>query len=105
MADHIYGRIDLLKGKNRPNMFVNELRLYMEYMTEEVERVRLKLSNQTHEYFEGYKLNLLNGIVYYREQADNLVAKGRESFLSQLDTMAAEIDAMVLPASPVLEPA
>ena len=105
MADHIYGRIDLLKGKNRPNMFVNELRLYMEYMAEEVERVRLKLSNQTHEYFEGYKLNLLNGIEYYREQADNLVAKGRESFLSQLDTLAAEIDAMVLPAPLVLEPA
>ena len=65
--------------------------------------MRLKLSNQTHEYFEGYKLNLLNGIEYYREQADNLVAKGRESFLSQLDTLAAEIDAMVLPAPPVLE--
>jgi hypothetical protein len=105
MADHIYGRIDLLKGKNRPNMFVNELRLYMEYMAEEVERVRLKLSSQTHEYFEGYKLNMLNGIEYYREQADNLVAKGRDSFLSQLDTLAAEIDAMVLPAPLVLEPA
>ena len=105
MADHIYGRIDLLKGKNRPNMFVNELRLYMEYMAEEVERVRLKLSNQTHEYFEEYKLNLLNGIEYYREQADNLVAKGQDSFLSQLDTLAAEIDAMVLPAPLVLEPA
>ncbi|SVE06163.1 uncharacterized protein METZ01_LOCUS459017, partial [marine metagenome] len=105
MVDHIYGRIDLLKGKNRPNMFVNELRLYMEYMAEEVERVRLKLSNQTHEYFEGYKLNLLDGIEYYKEQADNLVAKGRESFLSQLDRLAAEIDAMVLPAPLVLEPA
>ena len=105
MVDHIYGRIDLLKGKNRPNMFVNELKLYMEYMAEEVERVRLKLSNQTHEYFEGYKLNLLDGIEYYRGQADNLVAKGRESFLSQLDTLAAEIDAMVLPAPLVLEPA
>ena len=105
MVDHIYGRIDLLKGKNRPNMFVNELRLYMEYMAEEVERVRLKLSNQTHEYFEEYKLNLLNGIEYYREQADNLVAKGQDSFLSQLDTLAAEIDAMVLPAPLVLEPA
>jgi hypothetical protein len=105
MVDHIYGRIDLLKGKSRPNMFVNELRLYMEYMAEEVERVRLKLSSQTHEYFEGYKLNLLNGIEYYREQSDNLVAKGRESFLSQLDTLASEIDAMVLPSPPVLEPA
>ena len=105
MVDHIYGRMDLLKGKDRPNMFVNELRLYMEYMAEEVERVRLKLSNQTHEYFEGYKLNMLNGIEYYREQADNLVAKGRDSFLSQLDTLAAEIDAMVLPAPLVLEPA
>jgi hypothetical protein len=103
MVDHIYGRVDLLKGKNRPNMFVNELRLYMEYMAEEVERVRLKLSNQTHEYFEGYKLNMLEGIEYYREQVDNLVANGRESFLSQLDALSAEIDAMCLPVPLALE--
>ncbi|MBT7735330.1 MAG: hypothetical protein HN707_10510, partial [Verrucomicrobia bacterium] len=45
------------------------------------------------------------GIEYYREQADNLVAKGRDNFLSQLDTLAAEIDAMVLPAPLALEPA
>ena len=37
--------------------------------------------------------------------AEDLMAKGRESFLSQLDALAAEIDAMVLPDSSVPEPA
>ena len=98
MVDHIYGRFDLLKDKNRPNMFVNELKLYVEYMNEEVERVRLKLSNQSREYFEEYKVNLMKGIEYYKEQADDLVSKGRESFLRQLDTLAEEVEALILPA-------
>lgn len=97
MVDHIYGRIDLLKEKKRPHMFVNELKLYIENMAEEAERVRLKLSDQSSEYFEEYKLNLMKGIEYYREQADQLIIKGRERFLEQLDALANEIDAMVLP--------
>jgi hypothetical protein len=97
MVDHIYGRIDLLKEKKRSHMFVNELKLYMEHMVEEVERVRLKLSDHSSEYFEEYKLNLMKGIEYYREQADQLIIKGRERFLEQLDALANEIDAMVLP--------
>ncbi len=99
MVDHIYGRFDLLKDKSRPNMFVNELKLYVDYMSEEVERVRLKLSTQSYEYFEEYKVNLMKGIEYYKDQADDLVSKGRESFLKQLDTLAAEIEALALPAT------
>ena len=98
MVDHIYGRIDLLKEKKRPHMFVNELKLYIENMAEEAERVRLKLSDHSCEYFEDYKLNLMNGIEYYREQADQLITMGRVRFLEQLDALANEIDAMVLPA-------
>ena len=39
----------------------------------------------------------MKGIEYYREQADQLIIKGRERFLEQLDALANEIDAMVLP--------
>jgi hypothetical protein len=67
-------------------------------MAEEAERVRLKLSDHSCEYFEDYKLNLMNGIEYYREQADQLITMGRVRFLEQLDALANEIDAMVLPA-------
>jgi hypothetical protein len=96
MVDHIYGRFDLLKGKSRPHMFVNELRLYVEYLREETERVRLRLSNQTHEYLEEYKANLTKGIEYYKAQADALLQRGRESFEEQLDGLKAEIDAIRL---------
>ena len=99
MIDHIYGRLDLLKGKSRPHMFVNELKLYVEYMSDEVERVRLKLSNQTSDYLEEFRENLYKGIDYYKEQAEDLVEKGRDSFLKQLDGLKAEIESMRFPST------
>jgi hypothetical protein len=36
MVDHIYGRMNLLNDIDRPSMFVNELRLYVDYMKKEI---------------------------------------------------------------------
>src|SRR5690606_13248909 len=39
MADHIYGRKDIMQKPNRSSMFVNELRLYIDFLKKEIERV------------------------------------------------------------------
>jgi hypothetical protein len=36
MVGHIYGRIQLLTDSQRPNMFLNELRLYIDYLKNEL---------------------------------------------------------------------
>jgi hypothetical protein len=40
MVDHIYGRVDLLAGVERPHMFAKELSLYMDYLKRELQQVR-----------------------------------------------------------------
>ncbi|MFV0377724.1 MAG: hypothetical protein ACK5JD_10545, partial [Mangrovibacterium sp.] len=40
MVDHIYGRINLLHGVNRPNLFVKELRMYTDYLENRLVELR-----------------------------------------------------------------
>jgi hypothetical protein len=73
MVDHIYGRIDLVTDKLRPNMFVKELTLYAKYY----EKLRLKsktaensfeeLSKKTEIRLKKFHENLIEGIKYYEK--------------------------------------
>ncbi len=65
MIDHIYGRTNLITVQNRPNMFVKELELYVNYLITEIEKAEKPLSTQLIEFFTSFKTNLLNGIQYY----------------------------------------
>ncbi len=65
MIDHIYGRTDLLKGKERPNMFVNELILYFNYLKTDINDAEKPFSAKQIDYYKAFKTNLLNGIDYY----------------------------------------
>lgn len=97
MVDHIYGRIDLLKGKARPHMFVNELKLYIDYLKEEMRRTRLKLAHNTPAYFASYKANLLEGIAFYRAKVAKTMRAGKHSFEQHLAELQAELESLHLP--------
>src|SRR3546814_17381850 len=38
MIKHIYGKVNLLDDIERPNLFINELKLYVEYLNKEIGR-------------------------------------------------------------------
>lgn len=65
MVDHIYGRKILLNKEKRPNLFVKELNMYVDYLKKEVEKTISEVSEKKKKYFEEFKSNLLNGIEYY----------------------------------------
>ena len=45
MVDHIYGRVNVITRKDRPNMFIKELNLYIDYLKNKIEE---KLNNNKH---------------------------------------------------------
>jgi hypothetical protein len=98
MVDHIYGRLDLLKGKARPHLFVNEMKLYVEYLKEELRRARLKLTKHPPEYFATFKSNLLEGVEFYRDRVQDRLRHGREAFESGMQSLVDELEALSLPA-------
>jgi hypothetical protein len=64
MVDHIYGRRSLLNSLPRQNMFINELRMYVDYLRKEVsESCSDEKKERQHRKFGQ---NLLEGIGYYR---------------------------------------
>jgi hypothetical protein len=72
MVDHIYGRISITNALSRPNMFVNELQLYISYLKKQLSGDGKTLNEKQLRYFQKFKANLLSGIAYYRTIASRL---------------------------------
>ncbi len=66
MVDHIYGKGNVLNGVFRPNMFVNELQLYIDYLMEEIEKSKDGFTEKKNAYFRTFQENLYHGIHYYK---------------------------------------
>jgi len=67
MTNHIYGRINLLNDTPRPNMFIKELGMYVDYLKKEVTKPLGIANEQKIKYFTEFKNNMLEGIEYYRK--------------------------------------
>lgn len=65
MVKHIYGNTNLLPDNNRPNMFINELKMYVDYLKNELAEFSDSITNPQIKKWEAFKINLLEGISYY----------------------------------------
>ncbi|MCP4686093.1 MAG: hypothetical protein GY867_11710 [bacterium] len=107
MVDHIYGRLSLLTGANRPHVFTRELGLYVDFLRDELEKAAVGLLDRTSDYFSEFAENLASGISYYRNLAAHFGQSQQERFLEELDALVLELEklfpetAKSLPASGV----
>lgn len=65
MVQHIYGNTNVLADSRRPNIFVNELKLYVDYLKNEIAEVSDQISTSQIKKWNTFKTNLLQGISYY----------------------------------------
>ncbi|KAA0992985.1 hypothetical protein [Dyadobacter aurulentus] len=93
LVAHIYGKIDLLSKKPRPHMFINELRLYVDYLKKDMERNAGSADARKGKYFVKFKDQLLNGIAYYRELIPSLnePEPNKKEMLAQLASIENEL--------------
>jgi hypothetical protein len=75
MVDHIYGRTDVIKHTDRPHMFINELKMYVDYLKEKIGDTPGPLSEKQQEYFLTFKHNINEGIEYYKQLFTTAKAK------------------------------
>ncbi len=66
MVGHIYGKASVLSEAYRPNMFVKELKMYVEYLKNDIATFTDELSTKNVKKWTAFKSNLLDGIVYYQ---------------------------------------
>ncbi len=67
MTDHIYGRVNIMEEVHRPNMFIAELILYVDYLKEQLENENAIESDvKRKKYYVDFFNNLHAGINYYK---------------------------------------
>jgi hypothetical protein len=66
MVDHIYGRTCITNTIDRPHMFINELKLYVDYLEKQLKEAASSLNEKQRKYFQKFRTNLLAGIAFYK---------------------------------------
>ncbi|MBS1524443.1 MAG: hypothetical protein JST19_02275 [Bacteroidetes bacterium] len=67
MVKHIYGRLDLLCKVTRPNMFIKELDLYIDYLQKELQSHLKDMNDKKRKHLDNFKAQLQEGIDYYKQ--------------------------------------
>ena len=76
MTDHIYGRANVISRLDRPNMFVKELTIYIEYLKNKIDEARDTINKKQENYLKTFAKNLNEGISYY----ESLFNASKEAF-------------------------
>ncbi|HZL12271.1 MAG TPA: hypothetical protein VFC65_19980 [Prolixibacteraceae bacterium] len=71
MVDHIYGRTNVMERTDRPNLFVKELKMYVDYLGGKIEDTVKPFSDKQKKYFVTFQDNLNKGVEYYRDLFKN----------------------------------
>lgn len=99
MVQHIYGEKNILPDERRPNIFVNELKLYVEYLSKEISNFTDDLSKTQIKKWQTFKDNLLHGVEYYEDMFSktSFFRPNLEKINAQLKEFQAKIKAIEIP--------
>lgn len=70
MIQHIYGKTNIISDENRPNMFIKELKIYVDYYLKNSTE-SLDAKNTAQKKWKTFRQNLIKGIDYYEELFKN----------------------------------
>ena len=79
MVDHIYGRANMISRTDRPNIFIKELTIYLDYLKVKIEESKGTIVNGQAKYLQKFAKNLTDGISYYNGLFDGLKDKFKDS--------------------------
>ena len=87
IADHIYGRKSILNAAYRPNMFIKELMIYIEYFMKEIRQAQASLNDKQKKSYQQFLNNLLNGVDYYKGLFPKMLAESKEYHRKAIDEL------------------
>ncbi len=65
IISHIYGRSNMITRTDRPNMFVKELKIYIDFLKNKIEETRVSITAKQEKHLLTFAQNLKEGINYY----------------------------------------
>ena len=94
MVQHIYGNANVMHETDRPNFFVKELKMYVDYFKNEIETFTDEISDKQVKKWNSFKSNINEGIEYYQNLFKNtsFFNNNLEKIKNQLDFYKTEIN-------------
>jgi len=102
ITDHIYGRVNVMTRTDRPNMFIKELNIYIDYLKNKLEEAKSSMNKKQEKYLLTFTSNMKEGVMYYQnlfhdmkhnfEDVKSTVLKELEISKNTLQLISIEID-------------
>ncbi|UUF15059.1 MULTISPECIES: hypothetical protein [Flavobacterium] len=98
MVQHIYQGKSILRT-DRPNLFVKELKMYVDYFRNEIETISGEATAMQLKKWNSFKTNILEGIEYYQNLFSSTLyfKKEEEKIKNQFDFYKSELNAIQIP--------
>jgi len=90
MVDHIYGRTNLLNQTYRPHMFINELKMYVDYWFNLTKEQVEPITDKQQKYIQTFRTNLLQGIAYYQQLVPKICSNQTKQNILQAQLIEAQ---------------
>ena len=93
MVRHIYGNFNVMTDPNRPNLFIKELKMYIDYLKNDIKNISNEINASQLKKLKAFKSNLLEGIAFYQhffanthyfENSINEIQNQLESYTNEL---------------------
>ncbi|MFG6687381.1 hypothetical protein ACGK9U_12410 [Mariniflexile sp. HNIBRBA6329] len=88
ITDHIYGRDNMITRTDRPNLFVKELNIYLEYLKAKLEEVKDSMNKKDEKYLLTFTTNMKEGVQYYQKlfgSLKDIFKNAKKDILNELD--------------------
>ncbi|WP_179376057.1 hypothetical protein [Winogradskyella wichelsiae] len=97
MMKHINGNASVLSNVKRPNMFVKELKMYIDYLKNEIETMSEDLSAKQIKKWNAFKSHLFDGIAYYQDVFVASITSEYKTIQEELQINKEELIAVKIP--------
>ncbi|MDO7171097.1 hypothetical protein [Mariniflexile sp. AS56] len=88
MTDHIYGRDNMVTRTDRPNLFIKELNIYIDYLNTKLDELKDSMNKKEEKYLLTFTMNMKEGVQYYQSLFNELTdvfKSAKEDVLNELD--------------------
>lgn len=99
MIDHIYGRGNVISRTDRPNMFIKELKIYIDFLKKKIENTTASATAKEKKSLFNFVENLKEGINYYDDLFTELKGKfedTKNSVFNELEASKKDLNLLYL---------
>jgi hypothetical protein len=97
MMQHINGNASVLSNVGRPNMFMKELKMYVDYLKTDIDTISEDLTAKQIKKWTAFKSNLFDGIAYYEDLLVSVLSSKYTTIQNELQFYKNELTHISIP--------